>query len=50
MPKDKELRLKVIQLYHNILVAKHKGRWRMIELVTKNYQWPEVTKNVGRYI
>ena len=48
--KDKELRLEVIQLHHNMLVARHKGRQKITELVTKNYQWPEVTKNVGKYV
>ena len=22
----------------------------MIELVTKNYQWPGITKNIGKYV
>jgi len=26
VPKDKELRLEVIQLYHDILVAKYRGK------------------------
>ena len=50
VPKDKELRLEVIQLYHDILVAKYRGKQKIMELVTRNYQWPEVIKNVGRYI
>ena len=26
MPKDKELRVKVIRLHHNVLVVEHEGR------------------------
>ena len=37
MPKDKVLRMEIIQLYHDILVARYRRRWKMIELVTKNY-------------
>jgi len=31
--KDKELRIKIIWLYHNILIAGHGGKWKIIELV-----------------
>jgi len=37
VPKNKELRVEVIQLHHDILAAGHKGRWKMVELVTRNY-------------
>ena len=49
MPKNKELRVKIIQLHYNVVVARHKRRQKMIELVTRNYQQLEVTKNVGKY-
>ena len=29
MPKDKKLRLEVIQLYHDMLVAKYRDRWKI---------------------
>ena len=50
VPKDKALRVEIIWLYHDILVIGHRGRWKMMELVTKNYWWPRVTRNVGKYI
>ena len=50
MPKDKELRMEVIQLYYDTLVAGHGGRWKTTELVTRNYWWPEVTKDVEKYV
>ena len=37
VPKNKELRVEVIQLHHDILVAGHKGRWKMVETVMRNY-------------
>ena len=48
--KDKELRAEIILLHHDVLVAGHRGRWKMTELVTRNYWWPEVTKDVGRHV
>ena len=50
MPKDKVLRMEIIQLYHDILVARYRRRWKMIELVTKNYYQPEVTRDIRRYV
>jgi len=35
--KDEELRTEIIQLYHNIPVAGHGGKWKIVELVTRNY-------------
>jgi len=48
--KNKELRMEVIQLHHDTPVAGHRRRWKTMELVTRNYWWPGVTKDVGKYI
>ena len=44
--KDNNLRMEIIWLYHNTLIAGYRGQWKTIELVTRNYWWPEVTKEV----
>ena len=49
MPEG-ELRGEIIQLHHNTLVGEHRGRWKMTELVARNYWWPGITKEVGRYV
>ena len=48
--KDEKLRAKVIRLYHNMPVGGHGGQWKMAELVTRNFWWPEVTREVKRYV
>ena len=45
-----ELRGEIIRLHHDTPVGGHRGRWKMTELVTRNYWWPEVTKEVGKYV
>ena len=35
--KDIELRAEVIQLHHDVPAAGHRGRWKTVELVTRNY-------------
>ena len=44
--KNKKLRLEVIQLYYDILAAGHESKWKIIELVTRNYQQLEIIKNI----
>ena len=50
IPKDEELRAEVIQLHHDVLAVGHGGRWKTVELVTRNYWWPGVTRNIGKYV
>ena len=49
MPEE-ELRGEIIQLHYNTPVGGYKGRWKITELVARNYWWPGVTKEVGQYI
>jgi len=50
IPRDKKLRTEIIQLHHDILVEGHREQWKMIELVTRNFWWPGVTKEVKQYV
>ena len=48
--KDEELRVEIIQLYHDVLIVGHGEKWKTTKLVTRNYWWPGVTKDVGRCV
>ena len=37
VPKDEELRMEIIWLYHDTPVAENRGRWKTTELVMRNY-------------
>ena len=50
VPKDKELRAEVIRLHHDVLAVGHRERWKTVELVIRNYWWPGVTRDVGKYV
>jgi len=50
VPKNEELRVEVIRLHHDVPVAGYGGRWKIVELVTRNYWWPGVTRDVGKYV
>ena len=48
--KDENLRVEIIRLHHDTLVIGHGEKWKMTELVTKNYWQLGVIKDVGKYI
>jgi len=50
VPKDEELRAEVIWLYHDGPAVEHGGRWKTVELITRNYWWLGVIRDVGRYV
>ena len=50
VPKDVKIRSEIIQLHHNMPVVGYGGQWKTVELVMRNYWWPGVTRDIGRYI
>ena len=50
VPRDEELRVEVIRLHHDVLAAGHGGRWKTVELVTRNYWWPGIMRDMGKYV
>ena len=50
MPRDEKLRTEIIRLHHNTPIEGHRGQWKTVELVTRNFWWPGVTKEVKRYV
>jgi len=50
VPKDNKLRAEIIRLHHNTPVEGHGGQWKMVELVTRNFWWPGITKEVKQYV
>jgi len=48
--KDKELRMKIVCLHHDILVVEYEEQWKTVELVTRNFWWPRVTRDIKQYV
>jgi len=48
--KNDKLRTEIIRLYHDTLVGGHGGQWKTVKLVTCNFWWPGVTKEVKQYV
>jgi len=45
-----DLRRRIVVLSHDSKLAGHSGRWKTLELVSRNYWWPQMSRYVGRYI
>jgi len=50
VPKNEKLRIEIIWLHHNTPIAEHEEQWKTVELVTRNYWWPGITKKVKQYV
>jgi len=50
IPRDNELRTEIVRLYHNTPVGGHRRQWKTVELITRNFWWLGVTKEVKRYM
>ena len=50
VPRDKKLRAEVIRLHHDTPVGGHGGQWKTAELVTRNFWWLGVTREVKWYV
>jgi len=42
--------MEIIQLHHDVPVVEYGRRWKTTELVTRNYWWPGVIKDIGKYV
>ena len=45
-----ELQHWILTLCHNSKLAGHPGRWKTLELVSRNYWWPQMSRYVGKYV
>jgi len=50
VPWNSDLRRRVVSLCHDTKVAGHPGRWKTLELVSRNYWWPQMFRYIGQYI
>jgi len=50
VPKDDKLRAEIIRLYHDMSVGEHGGQWKTTELVTRNFWWLGISREVKQYM
>ncbi|THH07173.1 hypothetical protein EW145_g3557 [Phellinidium pouzarii] len=50
VPRDTQIRREIVKLHHDSTIAGHPGNWKTLELVSRNYWWPGMTKFVQTYV
>jgi hypothetical protein len=48
--KDRELRCHIIKQHQNTRIARHAGRFKTLELISRNYWWPQMSRYIGTYV
>ena len=49
VPSDRELRRRIVEQHHDSKLAGHPGRWKTLELVSRSYWWPQMSRYIGQY-
>jgi hypothetical protein len=50
VPNDRDLRCRIVEQYHDTCIAGHVGRFKTLELVSRNYWWPQMFRYIGTYV
>src|SRR5467141_525887 len=50
VPDTSQLRRRIVSLCHDTKVAGHPGRFKTLELVSRNYWWPNMSRYIGLYV
>ncbi|GLB45808.1 putative retrotransposable element tf2 155 kda protein type 1-like [Lyophyllum shimeji] len=49
VPNVPELHRQIVEQHHDSLVAGHPGCWKTLELVSRSYWWPQMSRYIGSY-
>jgi len=47
---NSDLRRQVVLLYHDMKVTGHPRYWKTLELVSRNYWWPQMSRYIRQYV
>jgi transposase InsO family protein len=50
VPNDRDLRCRIVEQHHNTRIARHAGRFKTLELISRNYWWPQMSRYIGIYV
>ena len=50
VPNSKKMREEILEKNHNLVDIGHSGQQRMLELIKRNYWWPEIKEDVKKYV
>jgi len=50
VPRSPDLYRQIVALCHDTQIAGHPGCWKTLELVSRNYWWPQMSRYIGQYV
>jgi hypothetical protein len=50
VPNDRDLRCRIVKQHHDTRIAGHAGRFKTLELISRNYWWPQMSHYIGTYV
>jgi hypothetical protein len=50
VPNDRDLRCRIVEQHHDTRIAGHAGHFKTLELVSRNYWWPQMSCYIGIYV
>jgi hypothetical protein len=50
VPNDRDLRRCIVEQHHDTCIAGHAGHFKTLELVSRNYWWPQMSHYIGIYV
>ena len=50
VPQNSDLQRQIVSLCHNTKVTRYPRCWKTLELVSRNYWWPQMSRYIGQYI
>jgi hypothetical protein len=50
VPNDRDLRCRIVEQRHDTRIAGHAGCFKTLELVSRNYWWPQMSCYIGTYV
>jgi hypothetical protein len=50
VPNDRDLRRCIVEQHHDTCIAGHAGRFKTLELISRNYRWPQMSRYIGIYV
>src|ERR1700675_959213 len=49
VPNDRDLQHRIVKQHHDSCVTGHPGRWKTLELISRSYWWPQMSRYIGLY-
>ena len=50
VPRNLDLQKQIVSLCHDTKVAGHPRHWKTLELVSRNYWWPQMSRYIRQYV